>query len=56
MSFINHFNYISYTDYICLKYKPAPDIHVMYEDQPYSDFKSLFLMANGGYWSYILCL
>ena len=34
-------------DHIRQKHKPNPDIHIMYEDQPYADFKSLFLMANG---------
>ena len=35
----------------CVRQKqdPMPDVHIMYEDQPYCDFKSLFLMANGGY-------
>ena len=35
----------------CLRQKqdPMPDVLVMYEDQPYGDFKSLFLMANGEY-------
>ena len=29
------------------KHNPSPDISIIYEDQPYNDFKSLFLMVNG---------
>ena len=38
-----------FVDSVRQKPDPMPDVHIMYEDQPYCDFKSLFLMANGGY-------
>ena len=30
-------------------YGSSVEISLLYEDQPYSDFKSLFLLANGGF-------
>ena len=36
-------------EFLRRKYNPMPNIHIMYEDQPHSDFKSLFMMTNGEY-------
>ena len=47
--FIDNICYCLYfSDRVRQKHDPTPDVHIMYEDQPYCDFKSLFLMANGG--------
>ena len=40
---------ILFPDYVRKTHQPFPDIHIMYEDLPYCDFKSLFLLANGEY-------
>ena len=47
MLLIIHDDALPSADTVRQKYKPTTDFHVMYEDLPTCDFKSLFLLANG---------
>ena len=49
ISFMENKFIFLFSDCVRQKQNPMPDVHIMYEDQPYNDFKSLFLMANGEY-------
>ena len=42
-------NIYCFADCVRQRQEPMPDVNIMYEDQPYCDFQSLFQMANGGY-------